>query len=80
MVQTVVVSAAQERTKLQKVIEALNGRITAETTLNMTKEQEYYVAGLSDALEIVKSCYESEFVIGRTYFVLTLDRFNNAQV
>lgn len=65
---------------MQKVIEALNGRITAETTLNMTKEQEYYVAGLSDALEIVKSCYESEFVIGRTYFVLTLDRFNNAQV
>ena len=80
MVQTVAVSVAQERTKLQKVIEALNGRITAETTLNMTKEQEYYVAGLSDALEIVKSCYESEFVIGCTYFVLTLDRFNNAQV
>lgn len=48
MVQTVAVSAAQERTKLQKVIEALNGRITAETTLNMTKEQEYYVAGLSE--------------------------------
>lgn len=22
----------------------------------------------------------SEFVVGRTYFVLTLDRFNNAQV
>lgn len=39
MVQTVVVSAAQERTKLQKVIEALNGRITAETTLNMTKSK-----------------------------------------
>lgn len=50
MVQTVAVSAAQERTKLQKVIEALNGRIAAETTLNMTKEQEYYVAGLSEYL------------------------------
>lgn len=58
MVQTVAVSAAQERIDLQKIIEALNGKITSETTLNMTKEQEYYVAGLSDALEIVKSCYE----------------------
>lgn len=66
MVQTVVASAARERTNLQKIIEALNGKITSETTLNMTKEQEYYVAGLSDALEIVKSCYESEFVIGST--------------
>ncbi len=65
---------------MQKVIEELNRRITDETTTNMTKEQEYYVSGLSDALEIVKSCYDSEFVIGRTYFVLTLDRFNNARV
>lgn len=32
MAQTVAVSAAQERTKLKKVIKTLNGRITAETT------------------------------------------------
>lgn len=57
MVQIVMVSAAQERTDLQKIIKALNGKITSETTLNMTKEQEYYVEGLSNTLEIVKSCY-----------------------
>lgn len=54
-VQTVAVTVAQERTKLQKVIEALNGKIISKTTLNMIKEQEYYIFELSDVLDIVKA-------------------------
>lgn len=80
MEQTVVVSAAQEQTNLKKIIEALNGKITSETHLDMTKEQECYVAGLADALEIVKSLSEEQYVVGRTYYVLTLDRFSTVQV
>lgn len=55
MIQTVVDSEAQELIDLQKIIEALNQKITLETSLNMTSEQEYYIAGLSDALDIVKA-------------------------
>ncbi len=74
------VSEALEQTNLQKIIEALNGKITSETHFNMTKEQEYYVAGLADALEIVKNVSEEQYVVGRTYYVLTLDKYNMAQV
>lgn len=66
-------SAARELTDLYKIIEALNQKITLETSINMTPEQESYVAGLSDALEIVKSNIDDRYVIGNTYFVLMPD-------
>lgn len=70
---TVVVSAVQVLIDLQKVIEELNQKITLETSINMTPEQESYVAGLSDALEIIKANIEDGYVIGNTYFVLMPD-------
>lgn len=38
---------------MQKIIEELNRKIILESSHEMTKEQEYHVAGLSDALEIM---------------------------
>ena len=38
---------------MQKIIEELNRKIILESSHEMTKEQEYYVAGLSDAFEIM---------------------------
>lgn len=66
-------SEVQELIELQKIIEALNQKITLETSLNMTSEQEYYIAGLLDALDIVKANIEDSYVIGNTYFVLMPD-------
>lgn len=73
-------SEAQELIDLQKIIEALNQKITLETSLNMTSEQEYYIAGLLDALDIVKANIEDSYVIGNTYFVLMPDGKYNTKV
>lgn len=71
---------AQEQINLHKVIDALNSKITSETHSNMTKEQEYYVIGLADALEIVKEISEERYVIGRTYYVLIPDKLYGVNV
>lgn len=73
-------SEAQELIDLQKIIEALNQKITLETSLNMTSEQEHYIAGLSDALDIVKTHIEDGYIIGNTYFVLMPDGKYNTKV
>lgn len=73
-------SEAQELIDLQQIIEALNQKITLETSLNMTSEQEHYIAGLSDALDIVKANIEDSYVIGNTYFVLMPDGKYNTKV
>lgn len=65
---------------MQKIIEALNQKITLETSINMTTEQEHYIAGLSDALDIVKANIENSYVIGNTYFVLMPDGKYNTKV
>lgn len=80
MIQTVVDSVVQELIKLNKIIEELNQKITLETSPNMTSEQEYYVAGLSDALDIIKSYIENSYIIGNTYFVLMPDGKHNNKV
>lgn len=74
------VSAAQELIDLQKIIEALNQKITLETSFDMTSEQEHYIAGLSDALDIVKAHIEDNYIIGNTYFVLMPDGKYNTKV
>lgn len=58
---------------MQKIIEELNRKIILESSHEMTKEQEYYVAGLSDALEIIQQNIEDDYIIGRTYYVLMPD-------
>lgn len=65
---------------MQKIIEALNQKITLETSLNMTSEQEHYIAGLSDALDIIKAHIEDDYIIGNTYFVLMPDGKYNTKV
>lgn len=80
MMLTVVDLAVQELIDLQKIIEALNSKITLESSVNMTPEQEYYLAGLSDALNIVKANMEDGYVIGNTYFVLMPDGKHNNKV
>lgn len=55
---------------MQKIIEELNRKIILESSHEMTKEQEYYVAGLSDTLEIIQQNIEDNYIIGHTYYVL----------
>lgn len=58
---------------MQKIIEALNSKITLESSVDMTPKQEHYLLGLSDALDIIKANIEDGYVIGNTYFVLMPD-------
>lgn len=55
---------------MQKIIDKLNSMITMETSTNMTSEQEYYVAGLADALQVIEEMLAEELSIGKTYFVI----------
>lgn len=65
---------------MQKIIEELNRKIILESSHEMTKEQEYYVAGLSDALEIIQQNIEDDYIIGRTYYVLMPDEKYNTKI
>lgn len=65
---------------MQKIIEELNRKIILESSHEMTKEQEYYVAGLSDALEIIQQNIEDDYIIGRTYYVLMPDGKYNTKI
>lgn len=65
---------------MQKIIEELNRKIILESSHEMTKEQEYYVAGLSDALEIIQQNIEDDYIIGRTYYVLMPDGKYNIKI
>lgn len=65
---------------MQKIIEELNRKIIVESSHEMTKEQEYYVAGLSDALEIIQQNIEDDYIIGRTYYVLMPDGKYNTKI
>lgn len=65
---------------MQKIIEELNRKIILESSHEITKEQEYYVAGLSDALEIIQQNIEDDYIIGRTYYVLMPDGKYNTKI
>ena len=55
---------------MKKIIDKLNSMITMETSTNMTSEQECYVAGLADALQVIEEMLAEELSIGKTYFVI----------
>ena len=55
---------------MQEIINKLENMILLETKPNMTKEQEYYVAGIADALEVVKKYSSNDLIVGKHYFVI----------
>lgn len=55
---------------IQEVIAKIKGMILSQSSLNMTKEQEYYVVGLSDALEVIESLKDNQISIGNYYYVI----------
>lgn len=65
---------------MSKITDELNKLITLETTSNMTAEQQAYVSGLSDALDIVLQYSDEDYVIGKRYFVLMPDGKYHAKI
>ena len=60
----------QEKNKMQEIIDRINRKIVLETAPNMTSEQEHYISGLADAVQIIKECIEDNPIIGKRYFVI----------
>lgn len=58
------------------VVEKLNRMINTESAVTMTTEQEYYVSGLSDALQVVEDFIKSQLIIGRKYYVIVKSKTN----
>lgn len=44
--------------------------ISSQSSLNMTKEQEHYVVGLSDALQVIEDLQEKQISVGKDYYVI----------
>lgn len=65
---------------MNKIAEELNKLITLQITSDMTADQQAYVAGLSDALDIVLQYSDEDFVIGKRYFVLMPDGKHHAKI
>ena len=55
---------------MQEIIEKLNRMILLETHANMSKEQECYVAGIADALQVIEEHMGNDLIIGKHYFVI----------
>lgn len=55
---------------MNDIIEKLKNMIAVNTSTNMTSEQEYYVSGLADALELIESSVADNLIIGNRYFVI----------
>ena len=55
---------------IQEAIEKIKGMISSQSSLNMTKAQEYYVVGLSDALQVIEDLQEKQFSVGKDYYVI----------
>ena len=58
---------------MKEIIEKIKSKIMLESSSHMTKEQEYYVSGLADALQIIEDSLDKELKIGNTYFVIMQD-------
>lgn len=54
---------------IDEIIAEIEHKISYEKTGSLTSEQEYYVAGLADALQIIKEIV-GKFAVGRKYFVI----------
>lgn len=59
---------------MQKIIDKLNSMIAMENSTNMTSEQECYVDGLADAIQVIEEMLAEELIIGQTYFVIMYKR------
>lgn len=55
---------------IQEIIERIQRKIDAETACNMSKEQEQYVVGLADALQIIEEYTAEQPQIGKAYYVI----------
>ena len=64
--------------KTNRLISEIQQRIKDESSINMTPEQEAYVVGLADALEIAQRNEAAKPKIGRKYFVIQYDKRNRS--
>lgn len=55
---------------MNDVIDKLKRLILLNTKSEMTSEQEHYVTGLADALELIESSVADNLIIGNRYFVI----------
>lgn len=60
---------------MKELIQILENRVLAESS-NLSNNNTDYIAGLADALEIVKEYDKSQLVIGRKYYVLLYDNIH----
>lgn len=61
---------------MQRIIDKINHRIITETSIDMTPEQEAYVSGLADAIEIIREEYNDSLKVGNIYYVLMPPKCN----
>jgi len=54
---------------MNRAIEEIERKITLEKKCDKDSKCEYYLAGLADALEIIKK-YENEYIVGNCYYVI----------
>lgn len=55
---------------MQDIIYKLKDKILENQSQEMTVEQERYVAGLKDALELIENSVADNLIVGNTYFVI----------
>lgn len=55
---------------MKEIERILKSKISAETTKNMSTEMQYYIAGLADALEVVRQRMRDRLIVGQEYYVL----------
>lgn len=55
---------------MQEIIKKLQDKISSESTPPIPPEAVYYIAGLADALEIVKQRIDDKLKVGQEYYVL----------
>lgn len=61
---------------MNEIIEEIKRKIAIESSsLHMTPEQEQYVVGLADALQIIEEHCANQLVIGKKYYVLTYSKY-----
>ena len=60
----------QVLTNIHTAIKTIQDKITTESSKTLDDCHEHYLAGLSDALEIVKDCANNDLVVGNTYYVV----------
>lgn len=60
----------QVLTNIQLAIQQINNRIITEKLNILSEYHEHYIAGLSDALEIITNCANNDLTVGNIYYVV----------